>query len=134
LALEEEFPNQMDASTWPKMRKRFTEVFLSKSRQEWCEVFDSVDACVTPVLRLSEATKHPHNIANDVFLNNSDGTYEPAPAPKLARTPGKPKDTRQPRVGEHTIEALKECGYSLDEIAELEKDGIIYCEKIKSSL
>ena len=134
MALEEEFPDQMDANVWPKMRERFTEVFSSKTRQEWSEVFESTDACVTPVLSLSEATKHPHNMANDVFLQNSDGTHEPAPAPKLARTPGKPKDTRQPRVGEHTRKALHECGYSQDEIDELERNGVIYCERMKSSL
>ncbi|CAB3977766.1 alpha-methylacyl- racemase [Paramuricea clavata] len=134
LALEEEFPNQLDASIWPKMRARFTEIFSTKTRQEWCEIFDGTDACVTPVLSLSEATEHPHNVANDVFLQNSDGTHEPAPAPKLARTPGRPNDTRQPRLGEHTSEALQECGYSQDSIDELQRDGVIYCEKIKSSL
>ena len=134
LSLEEEFPNQMDSSVWPKMRKKFTEVFRSKTRQEWCEIFDGKDACVFPVLSLSEATKHPHNLANDVFLRNSDGTCEPAPAPKLSRTPGKPKDSQQPRPGEHTKEVLLECGYSLESICELEKSGVIYCGKWKSSL
>ena len=116
------------------MRERFTEIFSTKTRQEWCEIFDGTDACVTPVLSLSEATEHPHNVANDVFLQNSDGTHEPAPAPKLARTPGRPNDTRQPRPGEHTSEALQECGYSQDSIDELQRDGVIYCEKMKSSL
>ena len=134
LALEEEFPNQMDMSIWPKMRAKFTEIFLSKTRQEWGQIFDDTDACVTPVLSLSEASKHPHNIANDVFLQNSDGTSEPAPAPKLERTPGRPMDTRQPKHGEHTREVLEECGYSQENIDELQRNGVIYCEKMKSSL
>ena len=124
----------MDASTWPNMREKFTEKFLSKTRQEWCEIFEGTDACVTPVLSIAEATQHPHNITNQVFLKSSDGKLEPSPAPKLSRTPGIPRDTRQPRLGEHTREALQECGYSQENIDELEKDGVIYCKKVKSSL
>ncbi|XP_028398934.1 alpha-methylacyl-CoA racemase-like [Dendronephthya gigantea] len=134
LSLEEEFPNQLDMSDWPKMRKRFSEIFRSKTRQEWSDIFDGKDACVTPVLGLSEATKHPHNLANDAFLQNSDGTCEPTPAPKLSRTPGKPRDTEQPKPGQHTREVLQECGYSLASICELEESGVIYCGKLKSSL
>ena len=134
LALENKFPNQMDASIWPEMRKTFTDVFLTKTRDKWCEIFDGTDACVTPVLSLSEARQHPHNTANEMFLQNSDDTHEPTPAPKLARTPGMPRDTRQPRLGEHTRIALEECGYSQESIDELERDGAIYCEEMKSSL
>ena len=124
----------MDTDTWAEMRKAFTDKFLTKTRDEWCKIFDGTDACVTPVLNLSEATQHPHNIANEIFLKNSDDTHEPAPAPKLARTPGKPKDTRQPRLGEHTRVALEECGYSRESIDELQIDGVIYCEEMRSSL
>lgn len=99
----------MDASCWPEMTARFTEIFFTKSRREWCKIFDGIDACVTPVLNLSEATKHHHNLANDAFLENIDGTHEPSPAPKLRRTPGRPKTTRQPRRGEHTSEVLQVC-------------------------
>ena len=33
---------------------------------------------------------HPHNKARDLLLKNPEGKYEdPAPAPRLSRTPGK---------------------------------------------
>lgn len=36
------------------MRKRFTQVFKSKTRQQWEAVFDGTDACVVPVLSQGE--------------------------------------------------------------------------------
>ena len=134
LDLDGAFPNQMDQSTWPKMKAKFTEVFLSKTRQEWCDVFDGMDACVTPVLDLTEAAEHSQNIANGVFLKDADGTVEPGPAPKLSRTPATVTSTRQPQVGENTREVLQQCGYSHVDIDVLEKDGVIYCKNVTSSL
>lgn len=132
--MEETFPNQMDTIIWPEMKAKFTEVFLSKTRQEWSDVFDGTDACVTPILSLSEAAEHPHNVATGLFVKTADGASEPAPAPKLSRTPGTVANSKQPKVGEHTMEVLLECGYTNLQIDELEKDGVIYCEKPKSSL
>lgn len=109
-------------------------MFLSKTRQEWCDVFDGIDACVTPVLSLTEAAEHSQNIANDVFLKDADGTVEPAPAPKLLRTPATVTSTRQPQVGENTREVLHQYGYSHIDIDALEKDGVICCKNVTSSL
>ena len=29
-------PSQMDKSMWPSMKERFTRIFLTKTRDEWC--------------------------------------------------------------------------------------------------
>ena len=42
--------NRDDCSTWPELRRRISERFLSKSRKEWEQVFDRQDACCTLVL------------------------------------------------------------------------------------
>jgi len=36
LAGDDSLPAQMDASAWPGMKKRFTDIFLTKTRDEWC--------------------------------------------------------------------------------------------------
>jgi len=64
----------------------------------------------------------------------SDGAYEPSPAPKLSRTPGHCKLKTQPEVGEHSLEVLKEAGYTQTEIQELLNDGVVDHPNLKSSL
>ena len=55
---------------------------------EWAENFDGTDACVTPVLNFSEAARDPHNAERGVFVD-VDGVLQPAPSPRLDRTPAR---------------------------------------------
>jgi alpha-methylacyl-CoA racemase len=57
-----EFARQMDATLWPKLKERLKEVFLTKTREEWCSIMEHTDVCFAPVLTMSEAAKHPHNV------------------------------------------------------------------------
>ena len=57
---DEDLPEQMDRSGWPQLRERFTEVFASKTREEWCTLLEGTDVCFAPVLTMSEAVDHPH--------------------------------------------------------------------------
>jgi len=111
--------DQNDKSKWAANAARFTEVFASKTRDEWSAVFDGTDACVAPVLELDEVNQHPHNAARAAMVHG-----EPAPAPRLSRTPGKAGAT-QPQVGEHTDQVLAEYGFGGDEIASLRAAGAI---------
>lgn len=72
-----DLPEQMDRASWPLLRKMFAEAFLTRTRDEWVEVFGDTDACVTPVLTLEEAVSHPHLVARGVFT--PDGAAAPAP-------------------------------------------------------
>jgi alpha-methylacyl-CoA racemase len=38
-------------------------LFASKTRDEWAQLFDGSDACVSPVLTYEEAVEHPQNVA-----------------------------------------------------------------------
>jgi alpha-methylacyl-CoA racemase len=108
---EDEFP-QLDQSSWPEQKKRIAEIVASRTRDEWAEAFEGTDACVAPVLDLAEAPEHPHNVARDAFLE-VDGFAQPAPAPRLSRTPG---DVRRgaPKPGEHTEEVLGALGLDVE--------------------
>jgi alpha-methylacyl-CoA racemase len=81
-----DLPPQMDPAGWPVLRKAFTEAFLSRTRDDWAAVFDGVDACVTPVVELSEAPDHPHLVARRTFTD-VDGARQPSPSPRFSRTP-----------------------------------------------
>ena len=126
--MKDEFPTGHDISSWPKMRTHFSDVFKSKTQGEWVKIFESKDACFAPVLSLDEATKDPHNIARGAFMRgNIDGNElsEPKPAPKLVRTPGREDMREQPKLGEHTVNVLREEGFQTSEIDDFLKDGVI---------
>lgn len=82
-----ELPDRADRTLWPELRARIGARFLEKSRAEWEAIFEGTDACATPVLTVSEAVSHPHNVARGAYLRH-EGIVQPAPAPKLSRTPG----------------------------------------------
>ncbi len=117
-------PQQMDQSTWQETAARFGEIFATKTRDEWCAVFDGTDACVAPVLHLGEAGEHPHNRARRLLVADQRGKLEPAPAPRLSRTPGD-ASRPLPQVGEHTRAVLGEYEFSEAEIARLTESGAI---------
>ncbi|MGQ0464995.1 MAG: CaiB/BaiF CoA transferase family protein [Sporichthyaceae bacterium] len=87
---DEDLPAQHDRRNWPTLRARFTEVFASRTRAEWTEVFGDSDACVSPVLALDEVAEHPH-IAARGTVAKIQGAVQAAPAPRFSRTaPGTP--------------------------------------------
>ena len=67
---------QNDPSTWAHTQKRFTEVFATKTRDEWAAICAKVDCCAAPVLTFEEAARDPHNLANDLYR------ADPFPQPK----------------------------------------------------
>ena len=115
---------QMDSERWPAHIDAFRRAFLTRTRDEWSEVFSRLDACVAPVLDLDEAPRHAHNVERGTFPIGPDGEVHIAPAPRLQRTPGDLR-RREPRMGEHTEEVLQRLGYGPEEIEGLERNGAI---------
>ncbi len=76
---------QHDPSYWPEIEARLVEVFSQRTRDEWCDLLERTDTCFAPVLNLSEAPEHPHNIARKIHVQ-VDGILQPAPAPRFSRT------------------------------------------------
>jgi alpha-methylacyl-CoA racemase len=118
-----ELPKQHDRKGWPELRRRFGEAIASKTRAEWERIFARSDACVAPVLALSEIEAHPHNAARGTFVRR-DGVLQPRPAPRFSRTrcemgaPGRPR-------GADSEAVLGEWGFPPAEIAELKKAGVV---------
>ena len=120
---EPEWEEQRDRSRWSDRKAELGALFRTRTRDEWCKVFDDVDACFAPVLSLDEAPHHPHNMARGTFLER-EGVVQPAPAPRFSRTPGL-LDRPPPRPGAHTDEVLSERGFRPDELAGLRAEGVI---------
>jgi alpha-methylacyl-CoA racemase len=80
------FDARDDEARWPDLRDRMAAVFLRKPRDEWCKLLEGTDACVAPVLTLSEAPCHPQLVARETFFTR-DGRVQPAPAPRFSATP-----------------------------------------------
>lgn len=114
---------QMDQSRWPELKERMAEVFMTKTRAEWCELMEHTDVCFAPVLSIDEAPHHPHNMARGTFVTR-DGVTQPAPAPRFSRTkPELPHSSPSP--GAHTDSVLEWAGYSADEIEGLRAEGSV---------
>jgi alpha-methylacyl-CoA racemase len=117
------FPSQMSRDQWQDMKARFTEIFKSKTRDEWSAIFDGTDACVVPVLSPWEAAQHPHNVARSTFVE-VDGAVQPAPSPRFSRTPSAISKPPSP-PGADTISALVEWGVAEDAVKKLRESGAL---------
>lgn len=74
---------QYEPAGWAEMEAVFTEVFLTRTRDQWDAVFRDTDACVSPVLSFGEAADHPHN-RDRATLVTPAGVTQPAPAPRFS--------------------------------------------------
>jgi len=119
----ETLPHQMDRAHWPELKRRLAEVFRTKTRDEWCAIMEGSDVCFAPVLSLAEAPEHPHVKARSTFVEVA-GALQPAPAPRFSRTPC--RIARPPaHAGQHTDEALRDWGFSDEELEGLRADEAI---------
>jgi alpha-methylacyl-CoA racemase len=112
-----------DPATWPAAKRRWAEVFATRTRDEWTAVFEGTDACVAPVLDWDEAARHPHLVARGTYVREN-GAVQAAPAPRFDRTTatlGLPP----PHPGEHTAEVLAELGRGPDALAALRAAGAV---------
>ena len=115
---------QMDPTSWPALRRRVADVFVSKPRSHWSAVFADIDGCGSPVLELDELADDPHLRARGTILRTASASVTPAPAPRLSRTPARIRPEPIAR-GAHTRAVLGEAGFDDDEIDGLAADGTV---------
>jgi alpha-methylacyl-CoA racemase len=122
-AQKEDFYPQMDTTAWPARKERLKALFLTRTRDEWCEVFEGTDACFAPVLSINEAPDHPQNRARGSFVDIA-GIVQPAPAPRFSRTPSS-IPSAPARPGQDTDTLLAEVGIDDAEIERLKDRKVV---------
>jgi alpha-methylacyl-CoA racemase len=110
---------QYRTEDWPALKARVADRLRGKPRAEWCALLEGSDACFAPVLSYDEAAAHPHHVARGLMVE-VDGQRQPAPAPRLSRTPARPPSPGT-AVGEHTDAVLAELGLDAAAIADLRR-------------
>jgi alpha-methylacyl-CoA racemase len=117
------YDSQFDKNYWAAMKPVIAKRFKEKTRDEWCEIFDGVDACFAPVLDMDEAVEYEHNKARGTFVDVA-GIAQAAPAPRFSRTQSKIQ-TPPVAAGSDTEKVLSEMGLSEAEVEKLKEVGVI---------
>ncbi len=112
-----------DRKQWPATRAEMAKLFKSKTRDEWCTILEGTDVCFAPVLSMSEAPSHPHNVARKTFVE-LDGVTQPAPAPRFSRTPSQVQKAPS-ASGADTSAVLQDWGLAGAEIEQLKAARVV---------
>ena len=111
-----DLPAQDDRARWPELRLRFAARFRERSQGEWSKTFHGTDACVAPVLTMTEAPGDAHLAARGTYVAPG-GVVQPAPAPRFGSgLPGTPVEALPARpiapAGADTRAVLTELGFA----------------------
>lgn len=92
LAEDPHFARQHDRAAWPAMKARLAAVFAGRTRGAWTAAFESVEACVTPVLDMADAPEPfrrrdaaPPSVmadATSILVAWNDRAVQPSPSRK----------------------------------------------------
>jgi alpha-methylacyl-CoA racemase len=108
---------------WPWLKAELATVFRSRTRDEWTALLEGTDACFAPVLSVTEASQHPHNVARKAFIS-VNGVLQNAPAPRFSVTV--PDEPTPPAVaGTHSRAVLAQAGFAAGEIDNLLASGAV---------
>ncbi|MEM1333878.1 MAG: CaiB/BaiF CoA-transferase family protein [Actinomycetota bacterium] len=118
-----DFARQMDTASWVDLKERLSELFRTRTRDEWCALMEHTDVCFAPVLTMGEAAEHPHNVARELVVERG-GVQQPAPAPRFSRTAAE-LDRLPAHPGQHTSEVFADWGVDAARVASLAECGAI---------
>ncbi|MBB1609579.1 MULTISPECIES: CaiB/BaiF CoA-transferase family protein [unclassified Pseudomonas] len=102
--------------------------FEKRDFADWCERFAAVDACVEPMLPLSEAVEHPQIQARRLVTEvpRGDGRSQRQMACPIRFSAGLPAPKHiGVAAGAHSAEVLAELGYSDEQVAALKAAGAV---------
>lgn len=106
---------------------RLAEIFFQKTRDEWMALLIKEDIPASPVYQIQEALQDPHFIHRGMVEEIEDPELgkvkQVGIAVKFSDTPGKVRNVA-PLPGEHTMQIMKDLGYSDEDIKELRRKGI----------
>ncbi|OQV20110.1 Alpha-methylacyl-CoA racemase [Hypsibius exemplaris] len=135
LGIPGKYNQQHDQDYLESMRTEFGSIFQGKTRGEWAEIFEELDACVTPVLSLDEASRfsrHQSGQPSQRGQTDNSGRWSsgPSPSPRILSPSNLPLPVAELGMdlvhhGQHTEAVLREMGHSDREIQDLISGKII---------
>jgi alpha-methylacyl-CoA racemase len=120
---EEDVRRQHDREHWPALRARMSAIFKTRTRAEWCTILEGTDSCVTPVLTLEEAPRHPHMTRRNTFDRTGEHP-RPGTAPRF-RDAGSGNIRAAQDAGNESGAILRKYGFADQEIRLLRDAGIV---------
>ena len=106
------------------VRQQLAAVFAQQTQAQWIERLADIECCVSPVLSLDESLADAQVRARDMIVSGADGIRQYAPPFRLSGHAF--AITRSaPAQGEHSVEILREAGFSAEEIGLLADRGTI---------
>lgn len=123
LGADPAFAAQNDRAGWPELKQKVRDLFVTRTRDEWCELLEMTDVCFAPVLSMGDAAAHPHNQARGTFVEHA-GRLQPAPAPRFSRTTAQ-IDAPPPHPGQDTRAVLADWGFAAERIDQLVASGAV---------
>src|SRR5690606_911975 len=97
---------QLNEANWPAMTEELRKIFLTRTRDEWCQLMEGTDICFAPVLTFTEVGNHPHMKARETVVTVDDRPQVNA-APRFSRAPSAVGRLPE-KIGAHTKEILRE--------------------------
>jgi crotonobetainyl-CoA:carnitine CoA-transferase CaiB-like acyl-CoA transferase len=128
LGLGDYIPRLMEPSIMIELRSKVSEIIRSRPLDHWVGVFKGVDACVEPVLTVSEATSTDHAAARGIVVEvpGPDGIPLKQIAPPIRFSGYRPEyRSSGPELGRDTVDVLKSLGHTDRDIADMKSKGII---------
>jgi crotonobetainyl-CoA:carnitine CoA-transferase CaiB-like acyl-CoA transferase len=124
-------PDLISGGVLPKgietIKKEIRSIFLTKTRDEWVEIFNRTDACFEPVMTLAEVFSDALTLEREMVVEVAlpgGGRVRQIGSPiKFSETPPKYRHAGV-AGGVHTREVLTGLGYMEQEIEEFEKTGL----------
>jgi len=112
----------------PKLIALFDKIFLTRTRDEWMDIFLPNGLMFSPVRHIDEIQKDPQALANDYivpFKHPVHGEWNVPGYPVHFSECKAGFRSSAPTQGEHTDEIMMDMGYSEDEIKGLKNEGVI---------
>jgi crotonobetainyl-CoA:carnitine CoA-transferase CaiB-like acyl-CoA transferase len=102
-------------------------IFLTRTTAEWMTLLDAADVPVMPMHDLQSVLQDPHLVETGFFPITEHPSEGPIRSMRVAATwseTAAEPSRLAPRLGEQSVEILREAGYSAGEIAQLLTDGV----------
>jgi crotonobetainyl-CoA:carnitine CoA-transferase CaiB-like acyl-CoA transferase len=128
LNCDEYLADQNNKEKWPEIHARFTQLFTTRTRDEWFDHLSKSDICVGKMLTLDELEHDPQikarNMIVEVETPSGEKVKQVGIAMKFSETPGSIRSVA-PTTGQHTEAILADLGYTPEDVIRWRADGAI---------